>query len=463
MRMDPKRLMNEAPTIVGLMTSVIESGGSLDGAVRTVAEEGPALSRTIFQEAVRKVDTKDAPGLREALIDRIGRISDEASGYRQSMMLCISASDAGDQAERLRILREASDVALDSVRIMGEKYSASLNTPCMVVFGLGIMAPMILMSILPMLSMGGMYGSDVIDRNTILVITVVAIPAIITLLSFKIRRDNPFISSDGFLQGSSVGWSLLSAPLLFAFLTFMGRDVEETILLSVAPACIVCIILLVEGRRDETRRMRSENGVRDSVFELGNSMLGGDNFEKVVVDVLTARPECSSVGVSVGRELDLCRGDVCSALERAITPISTEVSRTLCDIHRCSMKDTEDAGRLAIAVGRQYQNESNIRKELDLQLKSMVDMMTGTAMFFAPLVLGMSVSMLGPLGELSGFQGMEDMGSILSVYLIELCAMISILTSSLGGGGRMKAILWRFCTMAPIALLVFHVCMGFQL
>lgn len=176
------------------MTSVIESDGSLDVAARTVAEEGPPISRELFSRAVRLADTKGADGVRGALVSELSELGDGASGYRQSMMLCISAADSGDRGERLRILGEASDTALDAVRIMGEKYSASLNTPCMTVFGLGIMAPMILMSILPLMGIGGLFGTTAIDERLILVTTLVLIPLVITVVAWRIRSTNPFIS-----------------------------------------------------------------------------------------------------------------------------------------------------------------------------------------------------------------------------------------------------------------------------
>lgn len=463
MRRDPRRLMNEGPTVVGLITSVIESGGSIDGAVRTVAEEGPPISRALFAEAVRRADTKGARSVTEALSSALSDLPESAAGYRQAVLLCVSAAESVDDRERLRILTEASDVALDAVRIMGERYAAGLSTPCMTVFGLGIMAPMILMSILPMMSIGTAFGSMPLDSGMILAATLFLIPAAILALSYWIRTSNPFLSASPGLEGLACGLPLILAVPLYFVMSSLGRGPEEALLYSVAPCAVGCVMLLYDGRRRDAARRRSENGLRDCVFELGNSLLGGENFEKVAVETISARPECRDVGTALSRELDLCRGDVGSAISRAVSPVSQEVSRTLCDIHRCSAKDTEDAGRLAIAVGRQFQNSGNVRKELDLRLKGMTDMMVGTAMLFAPMVLGMSVSMLGPLSEVSGYAGMEGTEAALAVYLVELCALIAILTSSLGGGDGARGVLWRFCTMVPVALVVFMVCTGISL
>ena len=146
-----------------------------------------------------------------------------------------------------------------------------------------------------------------------------------------------------------------------------------------------------------------------------------------------------------------------------VSPISADVSRAFCDILRSSACDTVDAGRLAMALGRQFHNSDDVRRRLESELRSMVDMMTGTAVLFAPLVLGMSVSMLGPLSELSGAGTSGDTGTVLSVYLVELCGLIAVLTSDLSGRHGAREVVWRFSTMVPVSLVVFTVCSGFGL
>ena len=126
-------------------------------------------------------------------------------------------------------------------------------------------------------------------------------------------------------------------------------------------------------------------------------------------------------------------------------------------------KDNDDAGKLAVTLGRQFQNRTMTKKDLDLKLKSTTDMMIGTAMFFAPMVLGMSVAMLEPLSGIAGFAPMQNTSMILNMYLIELSALISILISSLGNGEGIPQMIWRFCFICPISLLVFAICCSISL
>ena len=408
-------------------------------------------------------DTKGAGSISESLVEEVSRLPEDASGYRNAILLCISASESADRDERLGLLREASDVALDSVRTMGERYGSSLTVPCMTVFGLGIMVPMILMSIVPMLGVGGLFGHTGIDSGLIVLTTLVLIPAAILLISVWIRRGNPFASQSPTGDGLRYAAPLALALPLAVLQLHGGGETEEVILLSVAPAAVVTALLMLSDRRAERRRRGCEQGLRDCVFELGNRMMSGESFESVCAETVSGRGECAEVGERLGREIVVCRGDIASAVRNAVSPISQDVSRAFCDILGCSLRDTEDAGRLAMSLGRQFHNSDNVRRELDSKLRSMVDMMTGTALLFAPLVLGMSVAMLGPLSEIAGYQDVGDTGAVLSAYLVELCGLIAVLTSDLGGRPGLREVVWRFSTMVPVALVVFTVCSGLKL
>ena len=124
----------------------------------------------------------------------------------------------------------------------------------------------------------------------------------------------------------------------------------------------------------------------------------------------------------------------------------------------CAEKDNDDAGRLAVMLGRQYRNRKAVTEGLAIRLKSLTDMMLATASVFAPMVLGMSVAILGPMSELTGYDAMENVGTVLGLYLIELCAVISVLISNLKIDDVRGNVLWRFSVLTPMSLLVFTVC-----
>ncbi|MBR6205410.1 MAG: hypothetical protein IKQ60_10330 [Candidatus Methanomethylophilaceae archaeon] len=387
-------------------------------------------------------------------------LPESAAGYRRAVHMCVAAAESSTSEERARMLKDASDISLAAVKDMGEAYGASINTPCMAVFGIGILVPMILMSILPMLSVGGMFGVNIVDESTIVFITLGIIPAVILTISLWLRATNPFLTAS--LDKRELRYAtplLLAIPITIVYLSF-GRGTEYLLLFALAPGCALVLALMFRDMGSERRRRKCEEGLRDSVFDMGNRMLSGDNFEKASAEAVAVRKECAAVADSLAREFTLCRGNIEKAVSRSIRPISEDVSIAFIDISRCARRDVSDAGRLAIALGRQFQNQNHARRSMELNLKSMTDMMLATAVLFAPLVLGMSVSMLEPLSKISEFHSLDGTATILSIYLAELSATIAVMMASLGRGEGFRSILWRFCIMCPLGQLVFCICCG---
>ncbi len=456
--LDGRRLVGEGPSVIGMITSVLQSGGSIDTAIREVAEEGPRYSKSLFSDAVGQVDIKEAPNIREGLAKVLKDVPKEAEGYGRAILIALSASESADEETMGHMLRDAADTALESVRTVGESYGASLTVPCTAVFGIGIMVPMILMSILPMLSIGGIFGSVAVDQRFVALLTLVVVPSAILLVCIGVRKGNPYISDTLDLRDSKHALPLLlSVPLAFVYIG-IGQGGEKLFLLSLAPACIAAVLLMSDAIHRENKRRISEMSLMDSVFDLGNRMISGSNFETASVESIRTRKGCAGLSDALSREYSLCRGDVSLAVSRTMEPVSKEVSLTLRNILLCSTRDSYDAGRLAISLGKQFQNRRTALRAIETRLKSTTDMMTATAVFFAPMVLGMSVSMLEPLSKIQGFVSFDGASMILSSYLVELCALISMLTSNLGNDGSVSRMVWRFCLMCPVSLVVFTIC-----
>jgi len=446
-----------------MMTSVLQSGGSIDTAIRDVSISGPRYSKSLFEEAVRKADTKQSDSLSLALSEVVSDLPDTASGYSRSVLMAISASDSADAETMDRMLRDSAEIALQSVKVMGESYGASLTVPCMTVFGIGIMVPMILMSILPLLGIGGMFGSRTIDQSTITVITLAIIPSVISAVAIYVRQRNPFLVSGTSVSDVRCALPLLAAVPLIMICPAMDGINGGLFLFALVPPCAATAILMFDTIREDGRRVKCEQSLKDTVFDLGNRMLSGENFETASIGSIARREACTDLSTDLSREYSLCRGDIGSAISKVIRPISAEMAMGLHNIHICSEKDMDDAGRLAVTLGKQFQNRASTQKDLELKLKSTTDMMVGTAMFFAPMVLGMSVSMLEPLSHLTNYSSQSGTSTILGIYLVELCALISVLVSSLGNGESIPRMVWRFCFMCPVSLAVFAICSSFAI
>ena len=244
------RLVDEAPTVVGMLSSVIGSGGSLESAVRSVAGSGPAVSSELMTGVVRDADTGGDGGIRGCLSRALASLPPEASGFTRSVGMCVAASSASDQSDADGMMSDASDTALASVAEMGESYGASVTVPCTVVFGLGMMVPLVLMTILPII---GMSGRSVLDGTAVTLVTTVAVPSAMVLVSLLIASRNPFLIRDRPLSGIHHALPLALIPLLASVHVLSGFDPETAVLFSVAPAAVATAVLMAQDRASEVR------------------------------------------------------------------------------------------------------------------------------------------------------------------------------------------------------------------
>ncbi len=460
-KIDFRPLIREGPRTIGMMSVVLESGGSLDTAVREIVESGPDSASELFSDIVQDADTRISPDIRSGLTSLLSSLPKELASFRRSTHMLIAASEMSPGPEKVRILKDATDISLNGLKEIGESFSSSLTNPCMIIFGLGIMAPMILMSILPILQIGGMFGES-IGLEPIILITLVAVPACVLCITLGIKDKNPFGANKSNGKWSSI--LPLSASIPLGMLGwYLTGDIIETLMFATVPTGAVMFAYIYPSQKAEYKRAMAERMLKDSVFELGNRLISGENFDNSAIGALETRKETADLAELLKKEMTLCRGDIASAIRTALGQISSVVADSYCEVYEASLKDIRNAGSMAISIGRQMQDQETVMKNISNKLKSMLDMMTATAAVFAPMVLGLCVAMLNPLAKISESVNMDGISIIIAAYLIELCLLMGILTTALTGNNGVSNVTYRFSMMLPISMVIFFLCMSFTL
>jgi hypothetical protein len=356
----------------------------------------------------------------------------------------------------MRITKDADAVMLGGLREMGESYSSKLNAPCMAIFGLGVMVPMILVSILPMLSVGGQFSTAALDPMVIAAITLIVIPAVVGAVIMAIASKNPFyVRSNEKVNAIILMPAAMCIPIFI--ILHMYADLATAMAISAIASGSYLFAILYPEMRKEHRKVKVEATMGDALFDMGNKLLSGENFERALISSFRERNDCADLAASLERYISLSRGDTAYAIHSAMNAYSEKLARMYADICAASLKDLRDAGRLAVSMGHQLQDQNATVSGIRNKLRSMLDMMTGTSAVFAPLILGISVSMLAPLMDLAGGTGMPLTSPILMAYLIELAALISVLVTQLRCRGGILTTLYTFSMMMPVALTVFMI------
>ena len=448
----PEVLLNEAPTVIGMMSVSVRSNGSVDSAVREVAANGPRNIASLFAAIVSDADCRRTDSIKQGLLDLLSSLPPQLSSFRRAVHMLMTAAETSDSVKRSEMIKDAEESVLTGLRQMGESYSSKLNTPCMLIFGLGIMLPMILVSIMPMMGMG---GTTALDPTVIAFVTLVLIPVLVAFTVMSIRNRNPFVG-DAADRPWRYALQILAAVPMVLICMDSGMGITECITFPFALAGALTAAAVYPKVASESKRKRSEASLRDALFDLGNRLISGENYESALLESLSARKDCAAIAESLSREMILCRGDVASAVYASLSPVSPFLASKYADVQRASEKDLRESGRLAVSVAHQLQGQEGIRKGIENKLKSTMDMMTGTAAVFAPLILGMSLMMLAPISEMTGFSGMSGIAGLLPIYLVILAALISVLTPALTSRGGPDTV-FRFGLMVPVSLTIFYV------
>lgn len=463
LRCPPETLMNEAPSVIGTMSVTLSSGGSFDTAVREVAKNGPKNISGIFRKIVLDADCRSICDIKRASIDTICSFPDVLSPFKRAMQMVATAFDTEDVNERNAMMKDAENIVLEGLKTIGESYSASLNSPCMLLFGLGIMLPMILVSMLPMLSIGGLFSVSFIDSEMITALVLIIIPLSVGALIISIRGKNPFFKAEFSESDLRYLLPMISVIPVYFALVRMGIKDDLAVCASFMTGGLLTFSAIIPSILKEKERLRMEDALKGALFELGNRLSMGENFENAIKTALGSRKDCSLLSSRMERELILCRGDVESAIDLVMGKISALMAGHYRDIYRASLRDVRNSGKLATSIAHQIEDQNGVRKGIENKLKSMMDMMSGTSAIFAPIILGMSIVMLGPITEITGEVFFDNIGMTLAIYLVELAALISMMSSNLMCRGRAIDVMARFSLMMPVSLLVFVICSSFSL
>jgi ABC-type polysaccharide transport system permease subunit len=123
----------------------------------------------------------------------------------------------------------------------------------------------------------------------------------------------------------------------------------------------------------------------------------------------------------------------------------------------CSEKNPKGAGQVAMNLAQYLSDLNSCEIKIEERLKSLVDMMQSTSMVFAPIVLGITSSLIGLISEFgnSSSELITQTVLMVGIYVVELVAVISYFTVFLLGHKTWKEVGYEFGRRAPVGLAIF--------
>ena len=406
--------LGKAPEAVNYMAMALRLSPSLDRAVAFAAENAEEPLGTQLRRVLWSVLMRRPSGIEDAFLAFAREWAAGDEDLKQALFtLRASSLERSDEA-RERALEKAREIAFAGTQRRMRDYAASLRGPTTALFALGVLLPMIIGAMLPLLSLGGLgggaFGAPVTagPNPALIVIALdVAFPAATAAFAWYILGRRPGTLGAPDIQPENRGRAMhaaIAAGLGIAALSTAWLPLGSMAALSPAWALAASLggYLLLRQReakraRDEIKALEQE--LPDALFLLGNRIAEGHPIEAALRSVAASMEgtEVARLFRRIDFTLQLTRGSLVEALFGTGGVLRGFPSRTVRAAMRlvvdAAAKDPIGAGRAIVDLSNHLRELLHLDREVRRELSPIVDAMKSTATFFGPLVLGVTAGM----------------------------------------------------------------------
>lgn len=329
----------------------------------------------------------------------------------------VSAQGEGSKEEVLRSTESVVERMSKEIRERMETYSRSLNTPATALFGIGVLLPVLLATMIPI---AGLSIKTVIMVGAVLWIL---IPLMIIRISTSLVLKRPLVNER--VRDPSGSFDFKFPWLMIVVIGIVGASLSCVILLGMNDApvliegpfpCPVSTMILVmmisvsmmisslfSMISESNRRERMEIGsqrekVPDLLSEVGAQLMEGRSVERAIsrgYERIGERPPLHG-RMDLDRKMSHLRGYL---------QVASDFSRS----------GGRTGGRAVKALSRHLKEMAGLERSMKEMIRSSVGQMEITSSVFAPIMIGASVGIFRIMDSTSPLlQGGEMIGGTIS-------------------------------------------------
>jgi Flp pilus assembly protein TadB len=490
-KMQARRLRNKAlgrlPEAINYLVMSMKLSPSLDRAIDFAAENldepvASAMKRILWNVYMRKHHS-----IEESFVSFSYEWGDWNEDFKRALYAIRAAELERTQEGLNRGLEKASDIILTGTKQTMETYTAKLSGPTFILFAMGILLPMILGSMLPMMSVGGMS----IGAAQLVLLMDVAIPLVSFGYAYSILGNRPGTTPPPHLvesPGTKNRYPLLGAIIIAALLVPLALPPVATIfgwgylpiLWAIGGAVSFHTFLSardLKRRGDKIKKLEDE--LPDALFQLGSRISEGKAIEAALEKTSETMKGTLIAALfhRMARVLQMTRTSLDEALFGKSGILNDHPSRIL----KASMKtvvevvkkDAVTAGQTIVGLSNHLRDMRKVEHEIRTKLSQVMGMMTSTALIFAPVVLGVTSALYFVMAHvMEGLKGISGAGFsfgggpivpfqtftlVLGVYLFLTVLIITYFVSGMKEGDDPVDMRYQIGRTMPVALLIYSV------
>jgi len=500
------RMLGRAPEAVNYMVMSMSLTPALDKAVAFAAENTDEPLSSGLKKVIWNIYTRKFNTIEDSFLDFAYEWGYWNEDLKRSLYAIRMAVFERSEEGLKRNLEKAKDIVLLGTKKKIDEFAASLSGPTTILFAIGILMPMVIGAMLPMLSLvninltipaagaagstAGITPAQQSSDNTVALIVLMDIlfPIVTFGYAYYILGKRPGTTPPPKIKSTmskkkenailitalilTIGISLVSIPMVLA--------PEGTILYYIGPLPIIIgvglgiayycgtTVFAIKKERDDIIKMEEE--FPDALFQLGSRMTEGSS-----VEVALKRTAESMEGTKIGELLKKIvfsiqvsgetLDEVLFSRTRGILREfpSKLISVTFKTITEIVKKDPLTAGKTIIDIANYQRDLKKVDHEIKRELASTAGMMKTTAIVFAPIVMGMTsalyVLLTKTLIEITQAHliSIHVFYLILGVYLILTDLIIIYFVTGIEHGEDWSERKAMAASTLPIAVLIYAV------
>lgn len=473
--------LGAAPEAVNYMAMSMRVVPALDRAVEFASQhaEEPLASR--LRQLLWNVYLRSPPGIEAAFLQFANEWGEWQEDLKRAFFAIGSASFEKTEAGLDRTLEKARQIAFGGTKARIMEYAAGLRGPTTVLFALGVLLPVIIGAMLPLISLGGVVpslpevnlSSQRRDLTVVIVLVMdVLFPAGAVVYAYRILGNRPGTSATPDLGGvPDRRYGIAAIPLIgIAIATLVQAPNSVGVFVFLWLTVAAGALYLLPGLRGLEKKKRElaqvETEFPDALFILGSRIAEGAPLERALAMTAEATEgtTVSALLERIVRALQTSRGDLQEILFSRDGILREVPSRTIRAAFRMvievSRKDPATAGKTITETSTYLRDLRDLDRDIHRDLSSVVEAMQTTAAFFAPIVLGVTCSLYGLLTR--AFSRLVVLGlspaafvAVVGVYLILAVAVITYFRVGIAHGRDLVGLRTHLVRAWPVSMAVF--------
>lgn len=425
------KMLGFMPEAISYMVMSLYLNPSLEHAVAFASEntEEPLssdLKKILWGVYLREYDT-----IEEAFVKFAYEWGQWNDSFKRSLYTLRISSMRSTDKERKETLDKASEIIMEGSKRDLIAYAESLYVPTMVLFSIGVMLPLILASLLPILPIGK-------DMTWLIALTFdVLIPGMFLMYAMKIINEKPVLTTPPDLEvhmtkrekNTLIVVSLIVGAIFF-FMGTRGHDYVTSSFFLWGLSIPIAIYFFatsapVKPERDMIVAMNDE--FPDALFNIGSRVAEGEPFEVATQNVVNLM-RGSSIEILFRRilySLKTTRDSLYEILfgnDGILKDKSTKVINTTMRVTLDAMKkDNITAGNMIISIANHLRDMKGVEKDMMTKLKSATSMMQMTALYFAPITIAVTLVLYAViLGKLEAVSTLLPNNNMFSIGFLKM-------------------------------------------